>query len=150
MNYRKSKQIRVVDVNRHLEFDADRHLRFLARRAFLQAVKGKDARICGWVRTGQWPPPAGFFESGPVGFAHYVQTWFRYYLQQWIEHRRSELETREGVYTFDFHAGKAPNGYLLRAGNQDGTFIRPGSEEVVQHHGSHDRPASVASARTVS
>jgi hypothetical protein len=137
----KSKQIRVVDVNRHLEFDSDRHLRFLSRRGFLQAVKGKDSRICGWTRPGLWPPPAKFFESGPVGFAYYVQTWFRYYLQQWIENRRSELEAKDGVYSFDFHAGFTPNGYRLRAGNEDGTFIRAGSEEVVASHGSHDRPA---------
>ena len=133
----KSKQIRTVDVNRHLEFDADRHLRFLARRGFLQAVKGKDGRISAWVRSGLWPPPAEFFESGPVGFAYYVQTWFRYYLQQWIEHRRSELETKEGVYTLDLHAGGVPNSRRMRTSNQDGTFIREGSEEVVSAHGRH-------------
>jgi len=144
----KSKRIRTVDVNRYLEFDADRHLRFLARRGFLQAVKGKDGRISGWVRSGLWPPPAEFFESGPVGFAHYVQTWFRYYLQQWIEHQWSELEAKEGVYTCDLHSGKALKSYRLRTSNEDGTFIRTGSEEVAHPHGSHDRPASVASVRT--
>lgn len=146
----QSKQVRTVDANRRLDFDADRHLRFLARRGFLQAVKGKDGRICGWVRTSLWPPPAEFFESGPVGFAHYVQTWFRYYLQPWIEHRQAEIETKEGVYSFDFHGGVSLTGYHLRSGNQDGTFIRAGSEEMVAPHGSHDKPASVASARTVS
>lgn len=140
----KSKQVRVVDANRHLEFDSDRHLRFLARRGFLTPVKGTGGRISGWVRSGLWPPPAGFFESGPVGFAHYVQTWFRYYLQQWIEHRQSELETKEGFQT------GAPNAVRLRAGNQDGTFIRAGSEEVAAPHGRYDRPASVASARAES
>jgi hypothetical protein len=76
------KQIRAADLVRHLEFDADRFLRFLSRRGFLQAVKRKDGKIVGWVRSGQWPPPAGFFEVKPIGFTHYVQTWFRYYLQQ--------------------------------------------------------------------
>ena len=74
----KYKQIRVVDLNRHLEFDSDRHLRFLARRGFLEPVKEKNGKISGWVRSGIWPPPAGFFEIKPIGFAYYVQTWFRY------------------------------------------------------------------------
>ena len=82
------KQVRTCDLNRHLEFDGDRFLRLLARRGFLAAVKGKNGKICGWVRTGQWPPPAKFFESGVIGFAYYLQTWFRYYLQQWIENGR--------------------------------------------------------------
>jgi len=43
----KCKQVRVVDANRHLEFDCDRHLRFLARHGFLTAVKGKDGKISG-------------------------------------------------------------------------------------------------------
>ena len=82
------KQVRTCDLNRHLEFDGDRFLRLLARRGFLASVKGKNGKISGWVRTGQWPPPAQFFESGVIGFAYYLQTWFRYYLQQWIENRQ--------------------------------------------------------------
>jgi hypothetical protein len=137
------KQVRVVDVNRHLEFDGDRHLRFLARRGFLTAVKGEDGKISGWVRSGQWPPPAGFFESGPVGFAHYVQTWFRYYLQQWIEKRQGELETKEGVYSYGLRGDRIPNLLGLRAGNGDGTFLREGSEEVVRPAGRDGRTCSV-------
>ena len=76
------KQVRAVDLNRHVEFDSDRILRLLARRGFLTAVKGKGGKIAGRKRTGSWPPPAEFFKSGVIGFAYYIQTWFRYDLQQ--------------------------------------------------------------------
>lgn len=107
-----------------------------SRRGFLEAVKAKSGKISAWVRSQQWPPPVEFFESGPIGFAFYVQTWFRYYLQQWIEKRQSELETKEGVYSYGLRGGVTPNRYM-RAGNIDGTFLREGSEEVAQPHGRH-------------
>jgi hypothetical protein len=128
----KYKQIRVVDLNRYLEFDSDRYLRLLARRGFLVPVK-ENGKISGWIRSGSWPPPAEFFQSGPVGFAYFVSSWFRYYLQQWIEKRLSELESKEGVYSYGLSGGKVPDGRTLWAGNIDGTFIPDGSEEVVQH-----------------
>ena len=90
------KQIHSGELRRHLDLDCDRHLRLLARRGFLAAVKGKDGKISGWVRTSLWPPPEEFFTSGAIGFAYYLQTWFRYYLQQWIERRFGELEAGEG------------------------------------------------------
>ena len=133
----KYKTIRVVDVNRHLEFDADRYLRVLARRSFLEVVKGKNGKISGWIRSGTWPPPVEFFESGPIGFAYFVQTWFRYYLQQWIEKRQSELETKDGVYSYGLRGGKIPKGYQLRSGNIDGIFLRSESEGVAQPGGKH-------------
>ena len=77
-----SKQIRSVELERKLDFECDRYLRLLARRGFLQAVKDKTGRICGWERSGLWPPPAEFFQSGAIGLAYFVQTWFRYYLQR--------------------------------------------------------------------
>ena len=137
----KYKQVRVVDANRHLEFDSDRYLRKLAGRGFLTPVKGKGGKITGWMRSGQWPPPAGFFESGSIGFAYFVQTWFRYYLQQWIEKRWNELEAKEGAYSYGLNAGKVPAANSLRAGNKDGTFLREGSEEVVPAYGRNDRTA---------
>jgi hypothetical protein len=40
---RKRKRFAVADVNRHLEFDCDRHLRMLCRRGFLEAYQeGED------------------------------------------------------------------------------------------------------------
>src|SRR5206468_712545 len=75
--------------------------RLLARREFLTeaAKRGEATR---YARSANWPPPASFFNSGPIGLAYYLQTWFRYYLQQWIERRMSELETREGVYSLEY------------------------------------------------
>jgi len=106
-------------------------LRLLARRGFLVPVK-ENGKISGWTRSGSWPPPAEFFQSGPVGFAYFVSSWFRYYLQQWIEKRLSELESKEGVYSYGLRSGTL-SFHNLRAGNIDGTFIPDGSEEVVQH-----------------
>ena len=141
----KYKTIRVIDANRHLEFDCDRHLRFLARRSFLSPVKGKDGKISGWLRSEIWPPVPEFFQIRPIGFAHFIQTWFRYYVQQWIEKRQSELETRDGVYSYGLRGEKVPEGNRLRAGNIDGTFLREESEEMVQSRSSRSRPASTRS-----
>jgi len=118
------KQIHSGELRRHLDLDCDRYLRLLSRRGFLSAVKGKDGKISGWVRTGIWPPPEEFFTSGAIGFAYYVQTWFRYYLQQWIEGRLSELEAKDGVYNDTFLKGELRDKAGSRAGNNDGSFLR--------------------------
>jgi hypothetical protein len=76
----KDTQIRISDVNRHLEFDSDRYIRLLTRRGFLTPVKGEDGKT-EWKRSEQWPPPAEFFNSGAIGLAYYLQTWFRYYFK---------------------------------------------------------------------
>jgi hypothetical protein len=76
-------QITLTDVNRHLEFDADRHLRMLVRRGYLEPVKER-GRIAAYVRSQTaWPPDAGIY-GNPVGITYCIQTWFRCYLQQWI------------------------------------------------------------------
>jgi hypothetical protein len=137
------KQVRVIDANRHLEFDCDRHLRFLGRKHFLQAVKGKDGKIAAWERTGSWPQASGLKDE-PIGFTHFVQSWFRYYLQIWIEKRQSELETKEGVYSYGLRGGKVPKGYRLRAGNIDGVFLREESEEMAQPGGKLAVPKPLA------
>ena len=141
------KQIRACDIGRHVDFDSDRHLRLLARRGFLQTVKGKDGKVSGWVRSECWPPPASFTDNKkPIGLAYYLQTWFRYYLQQWIEERLREIESKEGIYSFgdrETARGKGPGsgGYHLRGGNIDGTFIRANDEELVQSE--HVFPARI-------
>ena len=93
--YTRRKSFTLADVNRHLEFDADRFLRMLVRRKHLEKV-GE-----GFVRAAAWPP-SELIEGEPIGFTYCVQTWFRYYLQQWISHTMSELEAKEGVYSLDF------------------------------------------------
>ena len=73
----KYTQITVSDVNRHLEFDCDRYIRLLTRRGFLSVIKGANGKTTGWERSEQWPPPAEFFQSGPIGLAYYLQRWFQ-------------------------------------------------------------------------
>ena len=140
MNHELStyKQVRTCDLERHLDIDSNRYLRLLCRRGFLASLKGKDGKISGWVRSGQWPPPAAFFQSGAIGFAYYLQTWFRYYLQQWIEKRMYQLEAKDGVYSYSYiNMADKP---WLRAANEDGTFIRSTADEVVQPNHRHKDP----------
>ena len=69
---------------------------------FLEGVKdGKEKRISGFVRSGNWPPPATFFEGGAIGLAYFLPSWFRYNLQAWIHDRMHELESKEGVYSLE-------------------------------------------------
>ena len=62
--------------------------------------------------------------------AYYLQTWFRYYLQQWIEASMSEVESHEGVYSWDYsHADTLR--WRLRGSNTDGGFVRSPDVEAV-------------------
>jgi hypothetical protein len=93
---------------------------------------GENRRISGYVRSKIWPPPPEFFEAGAIGVAYFLQTWFRYYLQTWIETSMSQLETHEGVYSWDFTRGDVPPRKRLRGKNTDGGLVRgPDTEEVV-------------------
>jgi hypothetical protein len=70
----KRRQFSIVDVNRYVEFDSDRHIRLLCRRGYLESVKGgKEKRISGFTRGTAWPPPPEFFRSGAIGVACYIQ-----------------------------------------------------------------------------
>ena len=51
--------------------------------------------------SADWPPPAEFFKSGPIGFTYVVQLWFRYYLHEFIIRRMAELESRANVLQLD-------------------------------------------------
>jgi len=132
MNHELStyKQVRTCDIERHLDIDSNRYLRLLCRRGFLASLKGKDGKISGWVRSGQWPPPAAFFQSGAIGFAYYLQTWFRYYLQQWIEKWHPETDSKN---PFDFPSQRREiiNPPSLRIHLEDGTFFRSPHDQMV-------------------
>lgn len=83
--------------------------------------------------------------SGQISFADDLQMWFRYYLQQHIESSMSEIETKQGIYSLDFHRqaensgddGRSANA-LGAVGNQDGKWWTaadiPGTRKV-QHAG---------------
>jgi hypothetical protein len=107
-----------------VDFDCHRYIRLLCRRGFLTPARGENGRISGYVRSKIWPPPPEFFEAGTIGVAYFLQTWFRYYLQTWIETSMSQLETHEGVYSWDFTHGDVPPRKRLRGKNTDGGFLR--------------------------
>jgi hypothetical protein len=93
----------IDDLNQYLDFDGARFVRVLRKHGFLERAPDQDDRVRRYRRKeSTWPPPPKYLKAGPIGFTYYLQTWFRYYLQQYIEHARSEIETKEGVYSLDF------------------------------------------------
>lgn len=94
------KQIRLYDVNQHLDFDSNRYIRLLCRRGYLLATPNPKQKAMRYTRSKTWPPLPEFFAKGVIGLAYYLQTWFRYYLQTWIDSRMGETECKEGVYSF--------------------------------------------------
>src|SRR3954447_14933545 len=84
---RKHDEFTAANLNAYLDFDSVRYLRLLTRRGFLVTGGEEGTRSGVYARSGTWPPPDGFFKSGPIGLTYYLQTWFRYYLTQWIESR---------------------------------------------------------------
>jgi hypothetical protein len=128
-----------------LDFDCHRYIRLLCRRGYLTSAMGENRRVSGYVRSVSWPPPPEFFEQGAIGVAYFVQTWFRYYLQTWIEASMSEVETHEGVYSWDYSQADSTLRGRLRASNKDGGFLRDrDADEVIigrsfDHIGGIDR-----------
>jgi hypothetical protein len=94
---------RAADVQRHVEFDCDKHIRLLCRRGFLEVVPERAEQEGGFFRRGVWPPPAEFLEGdgNVIGLAYYLQKWFRFGLQDWITRHARELESKEGVYSLE-------------------------------------------------
>ena len=125
------EQLCLADVGRHVDFDCHRYIRLLCRRGYLTSAMGENRRISGYVRSKIWPPPPEFFEAGAIGLAYFLQTWFRYYLQQWIESSMSQVETHEGVYSWDYSRNDLIR-QRLRGTNTDGGFVRgEDAEEVI-------------------
>jgi hypothetical protein len=70
------EQITILDVNRHLEFDAAGHLRMLVRRGHLEKV-AEPGGSQSYVRNAAlWPPNPNIY-SHPVGITYCIQKWFR-------------------------------------------------------------------------
>ena len=125
------EQLCLADVDRHVNFDCGRYIRLLCRRGYLTSALGENRRVSGYVRSVSWPPKPEFFEQGAIGVAYYLQTWFRYYLQTWIEASMSEVESHEGVYSWDYSHADAPLRGRLRGSNTDGGFVRNPDAEAV-------------------
>jgi hypothetical protein len=69
------KQVTLVDVNRHLEFDCNSHLRMLVRRGHLETVT--ERRITAYERADRNWPPHTAIHNNPVGITYSIQTWLR-------------------------------------------------------------------------
>jgi hypothetical protein len=81
----------------HLDFDARKYLKLLARKGYLQAETDPDRpkRSLGFRRAAKnWPPPKKFLNSKPIGLPYHVQQWFRFYLQRHIYEQMEGLENR--------------------------------------------------------
>ena len=63
-----------------LGFDCTGYLRNLVRKGYLTSVTGKK-KVMAYRKGASWPPPAKFFQSGPIGFVYVLQMWFRYYIE---------------------------------------------------------------------
>jgi len=113
----------IDELNQHLDFDGTRFVRILCRHGFLEPAPEVGCPRRYRRKAAAWPPPAKYLHAGPIGFTYYLQTWFRYYLQQYIEHGRSEIETKEGIYSLDFGREKSDgrdDGAVL---NSTGAFV---------------------------
>jgi len=127
---RHNEEITAPNLNAYLDFDSVRYLRLLCRRGFLVPVGEKGTKSGGYARSENWPPPASFFSSGPIGLTYYLQTWFRYYLAEWIDGRMSELEAREGVYSLEngfrlsiqVHDSPESSGWVANTPDSGGAF----------------------------
>jgi hypothetical protein len=93
------KQFTAFQLNSELGFDGTRIARMLARRKFLEKVPDPQPGKPGMFKRNQtnWPPPAEWFQKGPVGLVYFASQWFRYYLQQHITSQMNEVEATEDI-----------------------------------------------------
>ena len=81
-----------------------------------------------------WPfwqgghPAEAPWRCAQIRLAYYLQMWFRYYLQQHIESSMSEIETKEGIYSLDFHRQAGNSGDDGRATNAMGAVGNAGGK----------------------
>jgi hypothetical protein len=81
-----------------LPFDADKPLRWLAKRGILEAIKEvgvKDTRVIGF-RVAAWPPKKSITDAQPIGLTYHIQRQFRFYLQGYISGQMRQTEAHTG------------------------------------------------------
>ena len=129
----KRKQFGVADVRRYVEFDCDKHLRWLCRRGFLEVLPGREGEEGARFSRRDWPPPVEFLEGDGdvIGLAYYLQQWFRFHLQEWITSRTKELEAKEGVYSHE--AWNEQRAVLCGADERSNPFL----EQIVNSEGNY-------------
>jgi hypothetical protein len=74
---------RQAQLETRVGFDCTSYLRNLVRKGYLASVTGKK-KVMAYRKGANWPPPAKFFQSGPIGFVYVLQMWFRYCLHEFI------------------------------------------------------------------
>ena len=74
----KRKQFRAADVRRYVEFDCDKHLRWLCLRGFLEVLPGREGEEGACFQRSHWPPSIEFLDGdvNVIGLAYYLLTWF--------------------------------------------------------------------------
>jgi hypothetical protein len=77
------KQFSQVQLEERVDFNPTGILRALVRKGFLASITDKK-KVVGYTTGLNWPPPASYFQSGPVGFVYMLQMWFRYYVNEYI------------------------------------------------------------------
>ena len=98
----------IPQLNDRVGYDCGSILRALVRKGFLSSVRVKK-KLVGYQRA-EWPAPAEFFESGPIGFTYVVQMWFRFYLNEYITQQMAELESGDNVW----HCGRSYGIFIYR------------------------------------
>ena len=94
--------VRVDEFAAAVDFDPLGCIRVLVRHGYLKSVSSPRKKVQGYKRGPNWPPPASFFESGPVGFTYFVTKWFRYYLQAYIQSQMAQIESKEHILQLDY------------------------------------------------
>jgi hypothetical protein len=103
--------------------DSLSYLRMLVRRGHLVSVAGPKKKVVGYKRTKKWPPPAEFFESGPVGFVYFLPMYFRYYLHEYISRAMDSIESTEHVLQLDHRAFTEDNPRDAGLPHAEGAFV---------------------------
>ncbi|WP_348269496.1 hypothetical protein P8936_12325 [Edaphobacter paludis] len=72
-----------IQLGERVDFNCTGILRALVRKDFLASITEKK-KVVGYKTGPKWPPPASYFQSGPVGFVYMLQMWFRYCVNECI------------------------------------------------------------------
>lgn len=65
------KEFSPNQLRERLDFNPGGILRALVRKEFLSSITDKK-KVVGYTAGPKWPPPASYFQSGPVGFVYMV------------------------------------------------------------------------------
>lgn len=99
-----------AEITKRAGIESTGRLRLLVRRGHLASITDSKKKVIGYRRkVRSWPPPAKFFQSGPVGFTYFIPMYFRYYLHEYISDEMSAIESKEGMLQLDHRTSTDPN-----------------------------------------